>query len=148
MYCILILIGFIFYYLCSAHGHPNVVRTFNISSDKPVESNEETNERKRKHSEDPTKKIEVLIASIVETFTKHQKKQIEYQERSLAHQKAMLKIEQDRFEREVDMRKTLHWEELKAKKWTAYYESMRFTDDASVMQTEKLKRELMELEGF
>lgn len=104
-----------------------------------------------KEEEKPTKRkrhdesgVQELLASALGSMTADQDRRSE-------HQTSMLHIElarNKREEAEAEQRHQMHLEDLKAKKWAAYHDSLKHEDTFSKLRTEKLMQELQELEGF
>lgn len=74
------------------------------------------------------------------------------QDRRFELQTEQVRLETERGKREAeeaDRKKIMHYEELRERKWAAYNESLKYTEDEfSRRRTAKLKRELEDLEKF
>lgn len=120
------------------------MKKFDISSDKPVEDEEDiqkTKKRKREESED----VDELIAGTMRNM-------VADQDRKYVLQSEKVRLETERGNREAEeaeRKRVIHLEDLRDRKWKAYLESLKYTDDEFARRrTEKLKRELEELERF
>lgn len=105
-----------------------------------TKNNKEENSRKRKCTDESPEKILDLIEVAMRTLSDGQ-----------AREADILRLKKQRADREVieeERRKIMHIEDLKSKKWTAFYESLKYTDEFSQRRTRKLKEELEELEGI
>lgn len=115
-----------------------------MSSDRPVDTTEDEDVKSRKHKRNDDSGIEELLAGAIHSMSTDQQQRHE-------HHSSMLRIELERSSREAreaDRREAMHLEELKAKKWAAYYKSLDHTDEFSQLRTKKLKQELQELESL
>lgn len=131
-----------------AHDHPTVVKLYAISSDKPIKEDEATEDKpprplKRKRS-DEEDGVEELLAGGMQSLSADQDRRYEIQAE-------ILRLKNDkarREEEEAERRKVMHRQELIDKKWMAYHESLKHTDEFSKRQTELLMREIEELGGI
>ncbi|EJD02843.1 uncharacterized protein FOMMEDRAFT_156200 [Fomitiporia mediterranea MF3/22] len=133
-----------------ARDHPNIRKMFDVSSEKPVETEDEeedTNIKTRKKKikiEDSLTGIEEILGEAVRNFASTK------QETSRREEERML-MERERNLREAAASKLQHEERkhrLLAEKWQAYHAALEHPDPFTRKRAEKLKKEIAELEGF